>query len=154
MEASSWGIVSYVMIGFGVLALIMMVFVAMKIIRLLMLVALIIFGGVAYYAHEKKVELESVIFDTKGFEKGANKVMEGLKDIGSEIGKSVDKSLSSTQKEKISDKVNESLNKFGKWTDEKAEQGVDILVEGKEKAKEKSEELLDKADKKIDEIKK
>lgn len=143
MDASTWQIITYVLGALGVIALILMVIVSLKIIRFIMLIALLVFAAGAYYSNEKKIEEEKVIFNTKNLGKGAAKILEGAKDIGGELSKSIDKTFSKEQKEKMSSTINSGLDKFQKWTDQISDKGVEILEEAKEKTENVEEETVD-----------
>ena len=136
MDAGSWGILSYVLGGLAILFLVMMVVVSLKIIRVLLLIALIVFGLGAYFAHDKKIE-EERLFNPQKFEKGAAKIVEGFKDIGEQLGKdinsAVDEKMDKDQKEKISEKFNQGISAISKWTEKAADKGVEVLNEGIDK---------------------
>ena len=146
MEAENWGILTYILGGLAVLFLVMMVVVSLKIIRVLLLIALIVFGLGAYFAHDKKVE-EEKLFSAKKFEKGAAKIVDGFKDIGEQLGKDigtvVDDNLDKNKKEKISEKFNQGMEAIGKWSEKAADKGIEVLNDGLEKTEKPKDEVIE-----------
>lgn len=150
MDAGSWGILSYVLAGVAVLFLILMVVVSLKIIRVILLVAIIVVGLGAYMAHDKKVEEEKT-FNVKKFEKGASKILEGFKDIGEQLGKdittAVDENVDKDKQEKISEKFNKGMDAIGEWSNKAADKGVEFLNESAEKATDATNSAKEKLEK-------